>query len=234
MNSKNKLLSVFICATFFFLTAQSSLSREYAFFNFNKKKNVKVEDTNSEKSDKLFSEKQNNSNLNDSDSIDSEFNSISTADKVDETYRLGSGDKVRLTVFGEEDLSGEFEVDGSGSVSLPLIGTVKAVGLSTRELEKIASDKLSDGYLIDPSVSIEVLNFRPFFILGEVNEAGSYPYVNGMTVLNAVALAGGFTHRANRDKFLIKRGDDDSEEFKSNVNTKVFPGDLIKIQERFF
>lgn len=150
-------------------------------------------------------------------------------------YTLGTSDKVRVTVFGESDLSGEFEVDASGSVSLPLIGAVQAKGRGIRSLERAIAEKLADGYLVNPRVSIEVLNYRPFFILGEVQEPGSYPYVNGMTVLNAVALAGGYTHRARRDRIEIVRGGEAGEVQKDAAETSfVMPGDIIRIPERFF
>jgi protein involved in polysaccharide export with SLBB domain len=152
---------------------------------------------------------------------------------TDEGYTLGPGDKIRLTIFGEEDLSGEFEVDGTGIVSLPLIGNMKAGGLTLRTLENQITDKFKDGYLVNPRVSIQVLNFRPFFILGEVNSPGSYPYVNGLTVLNAVAVAGGYTHRARTDRVMIKRGKK-SDEFEATDDQKVVPGDIIRVTERFF
>ena len=138
-------------------------------------------------------------------------------------------------MFGEEDLSGEFEVDGTGVLSLPLIGNIEAGGLDLRSLEVSIANKFKDGYLVNPRISVEVLNFRPFFILGEVNEPGSYPYVNGITVLNAVALAGGFTHRARRDRVIIQRGKgEDRKEFKAEKDEAVYPGDSIRVTERFF
>lgn len=154
---------------------------------------------------------------------------------IEENYKLGSGDRLRVTVFGEDDLSGEFEVDGSGAVALPLIGNVSANGLDVRNFEKKVEEKLADGYLVNPRVSIEVLNFRPFFILGEVNKPGSYPYVNGLTVMNAVALAGGYTHRARTDEVTISRGKgEDKKEFEAHEDSPVMPGDSIRVSERFF
>ncbi len=108
------------------------------------------------------------------------------------SYVLGTGDKLRITVFGEPDLSGEFEVGASGAVSLPLIGDVSTVESDLRQLERKIIAKLKDGYLKKPQVTVEVLQYRPFFILGNVKKPGSFPYVNGMTVLNAIALAGGY------------------------------------------
>lgn len=149
--------------------------------------------------------------------------------------QLAPGDKVKLTVFGEEDLSGEFEVDNTGSLSLPLMGEIKAVGLTPRDLEKRITDKLNDGYLVNPRVSISVMNFRPFFILGEVNKPGSYPWVNDMTVINAVALGGGYTARAKTGEVKLRRaGEKDGAEQWVTEETKVFPGDVIRVDERFF
>ncbi len=123
-------------------------------------------------------------------------------------YVLGSGDELRITVFGEKDLSGKFEIGGHGSLSLPLIGEVQATGLTLKDLASRISTKLKDGYLKRPRVSIEVLNYRPFYIIGEVKEPGSYPYVAGMTVLNAVALGKGFTYRADKNDIKVKRANE--------------------------
>ncbi|WP_417450174.1 polysaccharide biosynthesis/export family protein [Kordiimonas sp.] len=150
-------------------------------------------------------------------------------------YQLGSGDKIRVIVYGEEDLSGEFELDGSGLVAMPLIGPVNIGGNDVAAAESLIGAKLADGYLVNPRVSIEVLNYRPFYILGEVKEPGSYPYVNGMTVLNAIALASGFTYRASEKKIIITRKVDGREK-KIDVKdtTLVMPGDIIRVPERFF
>ncbi|QLH40941.1 MAG: polysaccharide export protein [Defluviicoccus sp.] len=150
-------------------------------------------------------------------------------------YKLGPGDRIRLTVFGHEDLSGEFEVDGSGNVSLPLIRDIKAQGLTVRELEQEVASRLSPDYLKNPSVSVEVLNYRPFYIYGEVNKPGSYPFVNGMTVVNAVALAGGFTYRARTGRVRIIRANDPTRTpIDADKDTAVLPGDVIEVPERYF
>lgn len=150
-------------------------------------------------------------------------------------YTLGSGDKVRVTVFGHEDLSGEFEVDGSGNVSLPLIRNIKAEGLTVRQLEQTIAERLSPDYLLNPSVSVEVLNYRPFYIYGEVTKPGSYPFVNGMTVVNAVAMAGGFTYRARTGSVRITRGNDPQrKQITADKDTPVLPGDVIEVPERYF
>ena len=150
------------------------------------------------------------------------------------TYNVGAGDKIKVTVFRHPDLSGEFQLDGAGNFAMPLIGEVRAGGLTTRSLEQQIVSQLQDGYLIEPQVSIEVLNYRPFYILGEVKNPGSYPFVNGMTVLNAVALAGGYTYRADQDDILLKRGGSNTEGYAVTGDTNLLPGDVVEVQERFF
>lgn len=150
-------------------------------------------------------------------------------------YRLGSGDKIRLIVFGEPDLSGEFTISGDGMVSLPLIKEVRATGLTATQLQANVENAFKEGYLKDPRVSIEVLTFRPFYILGEVNKPGEYPYSNGITVVNAVALASGYTYRANQKKVFIRHaGTTVEEEVPLTTMTLVAPGDTVRIAERYF
>lgn len=150
-------------------------------------------------------------------------------------YRLGAADKVRVNVFGEEALTGEFLVGGSGKISLPLIGEVQAAGLTIAQLQDEIARALSQGYINQPRVSAEVLNYRPFYILGEVNKPGEYPYTNNLTVLNAVATAEGFTYRADTRRVYIKRADGVGEQaFPLTTATQVAPGDTIRIGERFF
>lgn len=152
-----------------------------------------------------------------------------------EDYRLGTGDKLRLIVFGEEDLSGQFTVDDTGHIRLPLIGQVEASGRTLRELESDVEARLAQGYLKHPRVSAEVTNYRPFFIIGEVNRPGEYPYVNGMTVLNAVAMAGGFTYRARESEVYIKHfGSNEEVAVDVEAGGKVLPGDIIRVKERLF
>lgn len=153
----------------------------------------------------------------------------------DAIYQLGSGDKLKITVYGEEELSGEFEIDGAGILSMPLLGNIKTAGLDVRALEHMLVEKFKEGYLVDPRVNIEILNFRPFFILGEVKEPGSYPYVNGLTVVNAIALSGGYTYRARTDRVIIQRGKgNQKKEFEAHEEDLVLPGDTLRITERFF
>ncbi|MCE9649105.1 MAG: polysaccharide export protein [Parvibaculum sp.] len=149
-------------------------------------------------------------------------------------YRLGSGDKLRVIVYGEQDLSGEFDVTGTGRVSLPLIGQVQAAGKTLDEFSQEVATELQKGYLTSPKVSVEVLNYRPFYIIGEVDKPGQYPYTNGMTVLNAVAVASGFTYRANQDRVFITRDGAKETEYPASQSVHVLPGDIVRIPERFF
>ena len=149
-------------------------------------------------------------------------------------YVLGVGDKLRITTFGEDDLSGEFQVSSTGMISMPLIGEVKAAGLTISQVQNTITSKLSEGYMKNPHVSLEVLNYRPFFIVGEVMKPGSYNYVNGMSVINAVAMAGGYTYRADKDDIKIKHGGPDAQEEPASEGTTVTPGDVVNVPERFF
>ena len=151
---------------------------------------------------------------------------------VSANYMLGAGDKIKLRVDDEESLSDEYEIDGQGQISFPLIGTVQCGGKTPRQLENAIRKKLADGYILNPRVSIEVLNYRPFYILGEVNNPGSYPYVNGMTAFNAIALAGGYTYRADEDFVELKRGN--SAKKRVPLTIQVLPGDILTVDERFF
>lgn len=150
-------------------------------------------------------------------------------------YTLGAGDRVAVTVFRHEDLSGEFEVDGAGRVTLPLIGEVAVLGLTARQVEAAVTEKLRPDYLKNPRVSVSVLTYRPFYIIGEVKAPGGYPYVNGLTVVQAVALAGGFTYRAKEDEVLIQRSNDPAGvKRKARRTDPVLPGDIVEVPERFF
>lgn len=150
-------------------------------------------------------------------------------------YVLGTGDRIKLVVFGEADLSGEYEVGSTGVVALPLIGDIRAAGKPLRSFEQAVRSKLSEGYLKDPRVSAQVINYRPFFILGEVSKPGSYPYVNGMTVINAVALAGGYTYRADKSGVTISHASDpEKKDVPVSEESTVMPGDILRVPERFF
>ena len=158
-----------------------------------------------------------------------------TVERIISEYRLGAGDKVRVIVFGEEALSKEFQVSSAGNISLPLVGEVGAACLTITELQAAIAVKLSDGYLKDPKVSAEVLTYRPFYILGEVNRPGEYPYTSILTVMNAVATAQGFTYRADQKKVYMRRAAEQKEQsYPLTSTTLVAPGDTIRIGERFF
>lgn len=150
-------------------------------------------------------------------------------------YTLGTGDRLRLTVFNEPTLSGEFEIDASGVISIPLIGNIKALGETPRQLEQAISTKLASGYMRDPRVNIEVLKYRPFYIIGEVSKPGEYPYRNGMNLMSAVAVAGGFSYRANDKAVYIRRAGQTQEySYPAATTTMVYPGDIVRIPERLF
>lgn len=150
-------------------------------------------------------------------------------------YQLGAGDKVKVNVFGEPDLSGEFLVGDNGRIDLPLIGAVQARGQTVTQFQNAVVARYSGGYLKDPKVSVSVLNYRPFFIQGEVGKGGEYPYKAGLTIQNAVAIAGGYTYRANTSKAFVRRAGQDQEvEVQTNQRVAINPGDIIRVPERFF
>jgi polysaccharide export outer membrane protein len=150
-------------------------------------------------------------------------------------YTLGSGDRLRINVFGQQNLSRTYRVDASGFISMPLIGAVEALGISTYQLEERIAATLKRKYVKDPKVTVEVETNRPFFILGEVRNGGQYPYVADMSVQTAVAIAGGFTPRARkRSVQLTRKMNDAMLTQKVPPSWKVQPGDTITVKERFF
>lgn len=152
----------------------------------------------------------------------------------DDDYRLGAEDKLKVTVFGEADLSGEFVVDSSGVIAVPYVGQIPVKGLTLREFERTYATKLKDAEILrDPRVSAEVTSFRPIYVLGEVKKPGQYAYVSGMTVQKAVALAEGYTYRASESTVEITRAGKKNS-VTVTPQTKVLPGDEIRIPERFF
>lgn len=154
---------------------------------------------------------------------------------VDDNYRLGTGDKLKVNVYGEDDLSGEFIVDGSGQVQLPLVGQIKAASLTVHEFVEEVQKILGEKYLRDPKVSVQIENYRPFYIMGEVNKPGEYPYENGLNVLGAVALAGGYTYRANDSDVYIRHNGSAAEVVSpASAQTRINPGDIVRVPERLF
>ncbi|HYE01530.1 MAG TPA: polysaccharide biosynthesis/export family protein [Alphaproteobacteria bacterium] len=153
-----------------------------------------------------------------------------------EGYRLEPGNRIRLTVFGESNLSGDFSLDPSGVLALPLVGNVPASGLDAATLAQRIGDLLKkNNYLQDPRVAVEVATFRPFYVLGEVREPGEFPYTSGMTVLSAVARAGGYDYRAREGEVVLVRVvNDEQVEYRAVERTPILPGDIIKVLERRF
>lgn len=150
-------------------------------------------------------------------------------------YALDSGDRLRVTVFGQQNLSRIYPVDGGGYISMPLIGAVKVRGMTTFQAEERIANTLKQKYVKDPKVTVEVAANRPFFILGEVRNAGQFPYVAGMTAQTAIAIAGGFTPRAKKKRIQLVRYVNGASYTRTvPINVKILPGDTITVQERFF
>lgn len=148
---------------------------------------------------------------------------------------LQPGEKIKVTVYGEDRLSGEYEIDPAGYVSLPLAGTVKAAGLSKLQMEQELAKKFRGDILRNPKVTVDVSSFRPFYILGEVSKPGEYPFKSGLNVMSAIALAGGSTYRASRSNVLIQHiGENGFREYPFSPTIPVLPGDLIRVPERYF
>lgn len=150
-------------------------------------------------------------------------------------YTLAAGDKLRVIVFGQDNLSNIYAVDGAGRIAMPLIGTVQVGGETTGQAARAIEAKLASGFVREPHVTVEVDSYRPFYILGEVTTSGQYPFVNGMTVETAVAIAAGFGPRAARDYAVLTR--DSGGNLVSGIVPMTYPvrpGDTIVIKERFF
>ena len=155
------------------------------------------------------------------------------ADDGQEDYRLGAGDVVRVTVHNHADLSGDFTLDGAGTISMSLIGAVDAEGLTASELESRITGLLKPDYLVNPRVTVRVQNYRPYYLIGEVETTGAFNYVQGMTFMTAIAIAGGYSYRAKKDVVFVKRGGSE-EEVEMDVHEKLKPGDIIRVGERLF
>lgn len=150
-------------------------------------------------------------------------------------YQLGSGDRVSISVFGQDDLSMEVRLPDVGTINYPFLGEIKLVGMTAAEVEQLIYDGLLGDYLINPSVSVSIIEYRPFFIDGEVKRPGGYPYQPGLSVNKAAALAGGYTERAARDKItIVREKDGQTFEFTVTVSDMIQPGDIITINQRFF
>jgi polysaccharide export outer membrane protein len=150
-------------------------------------------------------------------------------------YRLAPGDELSINVFDNDDISGDYQVDGGGTISFPLLGKVQAAGRTVEQLTTELTAALDKDYLVSPKVSVEVLNFRPIFVIGQVNAPGSYPFSSGMTVRHAVALAGGYTRRASTSSMTVIRQDTSGATIEVEVyeDTQILPGDTVEIDRRF-
>jgi len=168
-------------------------------------------------------------------SFDAFAQAAPAASRTPEAYTLGPGDQLHIIVFGEADLTGDFRIGPSGNLPFPLIGEVDASGLTAQQLGGVLEQRLREGYVRAPRVSVSISQYRPFFILGEVQNPGTYPFSADLTVVSAVATAGGFTYRANRRRVFIRRaGETEERALELNGETRVYPGDTIRIGERFF
>jgi polysaccharide export outer membrane protein len=154
----------------------------------------------------------------------------------DADYKLGANDRLRITVFGQPTLTGEYTLDGNGVLSFPLIGNIPAEGVTTSQLQKAIAAKLEPDYLVNPNVSAEVISRRPFYVIGEVQKPGNYSFVTSLTAINAVAMAGGFTRRAKKNDFYIRRtaADGQTVRVEAHSGTVLQPGDTLEVRERLF
>ena len=157
------------------------------------------------------------------------------ADPINAPMGLQSGDRIKVTVYGEDSLNGVYDVDPTGNVTLPLAGTMKAEGRTRAELQRAITARYRKTYLQDPQVSVEIVSFRPFYVMGEVKTPGAYSYKGRTSVLSAIATAGGLTYRASRSKVLIQHpGAISWNEYPLTPAVMVEPGDLIRVPERYF
>jgi polysaccharide export outer membrane protein len=157
------------------------------------------------------------------------------ADAAGPSLKLQPGEKIRLSVYGEASLSGDYQIDPSGFLSLPLAGPVKAAGLTEVQLKQEITQKLRTEYLKNPKVTISVIEFRPFYILGEVEKPGSYPYSSGLNALSAIAIAGGTTYRASKSSVLVQHpGESGLREYPLTGSVPILPGDIIRVPPRYF
>ena len=166
--------------------------------------------------------------------------SISTFSGADATdsYKLGPGDYISISVYGESDLSIQVRIGSSGSISYPFLGDVSVAGLSAKQLEAKLLSGLKGPYLVDPSVTVSMLEYRPFYVNGEVKRPGSYPFQPGLTVERAISIAGGFTDRASRSKISVERDDSNSDQERKKKSVRlqdvVLPGDVLTVEQSFF
>jgi polysaccharide export outer membrane protein len=160
---------------------------------------------------------------------------VAGATDNDASYKLAAGDKLRITVYNETTLTGEYSVSAAGNVAMPLVGDVPAKGTTTEALSQAIAGRLAEGYVKDPRVSVEILNYRPYYILGEVNRPGEFPYAVNLTIEQAVAAAGGYTYRASKHSVFLRHAGEVEQRLRFGAAPiYVKPGDTIRIGERYF
>ncbi|WP_375402027.1 polysaccharide biosynthesis/export family protein [uncultured Sphingomonas sp.] len=162
---------------------------------------------------------------------------VAVAPNPDDEYTLSSGDRIRVIVFGEETLTGEYVITSGGNLTFPLVGNLPATKRTVEQLQTALAAALADGYINNPRVSIQVVSFRPFYILGEVSRPGEYPVSTGLTLQQAVASAGGYTYRANTRRVFLKRANETQErlfDLRDATPVVIRAGDTIRIGERRF
>lgn len=151
-----------------------------------------------------------------------------------DNYKLGPGDMIIIQVFGEDELKLETQLTDSGTVNYPFLGTIKVTGMTIKQVEQHVYQGLKGDFFVEPNVFVGIVQYRPFYIHGEVKKPGGYPYQPGMTVNQAIALAGGMTERASRDKIFISREGDKNNTQTGSLASKISAGDTITIEQRFF
>ena len=157
-----------------------------------------------------------------------------TGPGLEKAYRLDIGDKVKLSVFDEKNISGEYEVNGRGQIAVPLIGEVPAKGRSLKELKRTLTSRLSNGYIKRPRISLDITNYRPVYVHGEVRSGGKFDYQNNLTFEDAIAMAGGYTYRAQKSYLILTRTGQRPVRLPLPATISVLPGDNIRVAERFF
>jgi len=149
--------------------------------------------------------------------------------------RFQGGEKIRITVYNEPSLTGDYDIDPNGMVTLPLAGTIRAQGLTQPDFEQELAKRFKSEYLRNPKVTVTILQYRPIYMVGEVEKQGEFPYKPGLNALTAMAMAGGGTYRANRNYILIQHiGEKGMKEYPQAATTLILPGDLIRVPERYF
>lgn len=157
-----------------------------------------------------------------------------TGPGLEHAYRLQIGDKLKLVVFGEENLSGDVEINGRGQIQIPLVGEIPAKGRTLKSLKHAIVARLADGYIKSPRISLDITNYRPIFVHGEVKSGGKFEYSNNLSFTDAIAMAGGYTYRAQQDYVVLSRAGSAAVRINMPASVPLLPGDNIRVPERFF